>query len=129
MRRAGGAFFLAILVAALPTVVSLCELRCTAHPIVASHTVAPVCAGHAPRHQRKAPGSVPSDERNGCARHVLLARGNGTDIEVQINHALFAIVHPFGSFLVVPDQRVEGEKLASADLSPPFGRNSDILRL
>ncbi|HEV8232611.1 MAG TPA: hypothetical protein VGQ75_09710 [Thermoanaerobaculia bacterium] len=129
MRRAGGAVFLVILVAALPTVVSLCELRCRAHPVAAAHTLPTACAGHTPRHEGKAPRSVPSEEQQGCARHVLLARGNGIGIEVQISRAFVVIVPPFGSFLVAPDQRVEGEKLASADLSPPFGRSSDILRL
>jgi hypothetical protein len=42
---------------------------------------------------------------------------------------MLAVVLPLDSFLVTPDQRLENEKLASADLSPPFGRSSDILRL
>ena len=129
MRRAGEIFFFAILVAALPTVVSLCELRCTAHSSGAPQTVTPRCAGHTARHERQAPRSVPADENQGCARHVLLARGNAAGIDVQISRAFTAIVSPFGSFLMAPDQWLDEEKLASADLSPPFGRGSDILRL
>lgn len=127
MRRAGGALLLAILVGALPTVVSLCEFRCTARPVAASHADPPPC--HETGHPGKAaPRSTP-DGHDDCARHVLLARGNAPGIDVQIDRALLAVVLPLDSFRVSPDQRLENEKLASADLSPPFGRSSDILRL
>jgi hypothetical protein len=129
MHRTGGAFLLAILVAAIPTVASLCELRCTAHPVAASRTLLPACAGHAARQGGNAPRSSPSDEHNDCARHVLLAKGNGTGIDVQINRAIVAIVRLFGSFVVTPDQKLEQGNLASNDLSPPLSRSSDILRL
>ena len=130
MRRAGEALFLAILVAALPTVVSLCELRCTAFPVAASRAVAPACAGHAARQQERVPGTVPSDEHQGCARHVvLLATGSGTGTGIPINPAKVAMLRPLGSFFVAPEKRLELGKLAFSDLSPPFGRSSDILRL
>jgi hypothetical protein len=130
MRRAAEAFFLAILMAALPTVVSLCELRCTAYPVAASRAVAPACAGHAARQQESAPGTAPSDEHQSCARHVvLLATGNGTGTGIPINHSTVAMVRTLRSFLVAPEKRLERGKLASADLSPPLGPGSDILRL
>ena len=121
--------FLALIVAALPTVVSLCELRCTASPVAASRAAAPACAGHAAR-QEKAPATAPSDERQGCARHVvLIATGNGTGMEVPANRAIVGIVRRFGLCFEAPDRRLERNELASADSSPPLGRSSDILRL
>ena len=129
MRRTGEIFFLAILVAALPTVVSLCDLRCTRDSSAGPQTVTPACAGHAARRQQKAPRSVPPDESQGCARHVLLARGNAVGVDGQISRAFVATIPSFGPFLVAPDQWLEEEKLASADLSPPLGRSSNILRL
>lgn len=128
MRRAAGAIFIAILVAALPTVVSLCELRCSVSRLAASKTL-PSCAGHAAGKQGKAPTSVPSREHDDCAEHVLLAKGNGTGIEVQIDRAIVAILRPLDSLVVTPDQQLERGKLAAAGLSPPFGRSTDILRL
>lgn len=129
MRRSGAALFLSILVAALPTVVSLCELRCTAHPVAASRTIPSPCAGHAAGNKGKVPRSVPTGEHHDCAGHVLLAKGNGTGVEIQLARTFGATIRLFGSFLVTPDQRLEREKLASADLSPPFGRSTETLRL
>jgi hypothetical protein len=127
--RIGGALLLAIMVAALPTVVSLCALRCTARPVAASRTLPPLCHGRARGHEGKAPQSVPAGEHRDCAEHVLLAKGNGTGIEIQVDRTVMANAGPLGSFLVTSGQLLERGELAAADLSPPFGRSTDILRL
>jgi hypothetical protein len=128
MHRTGEAFLLAILVAATPTVASLCELRCTAPRAAATDGRASACAGHAAGKQGNAPRSAPDGEHHDCKGHVLLAKGNGTGLEIQLARTLIAIV-TLDSFVLTPDQRLEREKLASADSSPPSSRSTDTLRL
>jgi len=52
-----------------------------------------------------------------------------TVITIPIHHATVGVVRAVVPFLDIPARRSESGRLASADLSPPFGRSSDILRL
>jgi len=123
-RRTGTAVVLALLIAAVPTIVSLCELRCVAAEVAPSSTAPPACAGHGA--EKKSQPS-PSGHHD-CAGHVLLAKGGATDIALRLDLAIAAQT-PSGSFVLGPDQQPERAILESADLSPPSGRSSDILRL
>jgi len=122
--RTGSVALLALLIAAVPTIVSLCELRCVATEIAPSSTAPPACAGHGAEK-----GSQPSpSEHHDCAGHVLLAKGGATGIAFRLDLAIAAET-PSGSFVLGPDEQPERVILESADLSPPSGRSSDILRL
>lgn len=123
-RRTGIALVLALLIAAVPTVVSLCELHCVAAELAPSREALPACAGHAGEKE-----SQPSPNgHHDCAGHVLLAKGGGTGAALRLD--LSAVdVPPSGSFVVALDQNPERVILESADLSPPPGRSPDILRL
>lgn len=124
MRRTGTAVVLALLIAAVPTIVSLCELRCVATEIAPSGTAPPACAGHGAEKQ-----SEPSPRGyHDCAGHVLLAKGGASGIALRLDLGVVA-VPPSGSFVLALDQQPERVILESADLSPPSGRSSDILRL
>jgi hypothetical protein len=123
-RRAGTAVVLALLIAAVPTIVSLCELRCVAAEIAPVSTAPPTCAGHgAEKESQPSPGA-----RHDCAGHVLLAKGGATGASLRLDLSA-VVLAPSGSFVPGPDQQPEQTILESADLSPPSGRSSDILRL
>jgi hypothetical protein len=124
--RTGVAVVVALLVAAVPSVVSLCELRCVASEI-ASETAPPACAGHGTNDETSP--SVPSGGQHDCTGHVLLAKGGATRIALQLDPAVAAALPPAGSVVPTAEEWLQGGKLESADLSPPFGRSSDILRL
>ena len=129
MRRTGAAFLLTILVAALPTVASLCQLRCTAQQVATADKSPSPCAGHATGNEGKAPRSVRPADIAIVRGTSFLRRAMDTGIEIQIDRAIVGTIRPLGSFLVTPDQRLGRGTLASADLSPPLGRSTDILRL
>jgi len=123
MRQTGTAFLLAILVAALPTIVSLCELRCVAAEIAPVSTP-PACAGHeAEKGSEPSPGG-----HHDCGGHVLLAKGGSTGAALQLDLSV-VLLGSSPSFVFSADQRPEHSMLESADLSPPFSRSSDLLRL
>lgn len=123
-RRTGTAVVLALLIAAIPTIVSLCELRCVAAGIAPVSDDAPTCAAHGAKK-----GSEPSpSEHHGCSGHVLLAKGGATGIALRLDLAVVAVPLS-GSFVLALDQQPERVIPESADLSPPSGRSSDILRL
>ncbi len=122
-RRAGTAVVLALLIAAVPTIVSLCELRCVAAEIAPVST-APACAGHGTEK-----GSEPSPGgHHDCEGHVLLAKGGSTGAALQLDLSVILLGSSL-SFVFSADQRPEQTMLESADLSPPFSRSSDLLRL
>lgn len=123
-RRAGTAVVLALLIAAVPTIVSLCELHCVAAEIAPSSTAPPACAGHgADKESQPSPSG-----HHDCAGHVLLAKGGATSIALRLDLTIAAEILP-GSSLLGPEQQPAKAVLESADLSPPSGRSSDILRL
>ena len=124
-RRVGPAVVLALLIGAVPTIVSLCELRCVAAEVAPVSAGTPShCAGHGAE-----PASQPSQgEHEGCGGHVLLARGGATAIALRLDLGI-AAVPVSGSFVLALDQKRERVIPESADLSPPSHRSSDILRL
>ena len=124
-RRIGTAVVLAFLIGAVPTIVSLCELRCVAAEVAPpSGTPPPGCAGHGAEKE-----SQPSPKgHQGCGGHVLLAKGGAASIALRLDLAVVA--EPSSASLVLAlDQQAERVIPESADLSPPSGRSSDILRL
>jgi hypothetical protein len=123
-RRTGTAFVLALLIAAVPTIVSLCELRCVATEVAPSSAAPPACAGHgADKESHPSPS-----EHHDCAGHVLLAKGGGTGAALRLDLSA-GVLAPSVSVVLGPSQQPEKAILESADLSPPSGRSSDILRL
>lgn len=123
-RRTGTAVVLSLLIAAVPTIVSLCALRCVAAEIAPSSTAPPACAGHAAEKESRPSPSGHDD----CPGHVLLAKGGATGAALRLDLSA-GVLAPSGSFVAGPDQQPEQTILESADLSPPSGRSSDILRL
>jgi hypothetical protein len=123
-RRIGTAAVLALLIAAVPSIVSLCELRCVAAEIAPASTAPPACAGHGTEKDSRPSPSGHHD----CAGHVLLAKSGATGIALRLDLSVVA-APPSGSSVLGPDQQPEQAILESTDLSPPSGRSSDILRL
>lgn len=123
--RTGTAVVLALLIGSVPTIISLCELRCVAAEVAPpSDTAPPACAGHgADKESQPSPSG-----HQGCAGHVLLSKGGATGIALRLDLAVVAVPLS-GSFLLALDQQPERVIPESADLSPPSGRSSDILRL
>jgi hypothetical protein len=122
--RSGITVVLALLIGAVPTVVSLCGLKCAENTVVASRV------SHRPCHATgNASPTDPYPRHRDCTEHVLLAKAGGSGIQVILERASTAIRAQVISLAVIPDQRLESERLDSADLSPPFSRSSDILRL
>lgn len=128
-QRTGCALVLALLVAALPSVGSLCELRCIATEVAPSRTAPPVCSGHGTEDEKEDSRNVPSGGHSDCAGHVLLAKALGTRIALQLDLAIAATLPPCGSLIPTGDPRPECGQLESADLSPPPGRGPAVLRL
>ncbi len=113
---------LALLIGAVPTVVSLCELRCVAAEIAPANGAAPACHA-AEKESQPSPGG-----HDDCTGHVLLAKGGGTGAALRLDRAAVAVA-PSNSLAVALVQNPERVILESADLSPPSRRRSDILRL
>jgi hypothetical protein len=123
-RRTGTAVVLALLIAAVPTIVSLCELRCVAAEVAPSSTAPPACAGHGAEKESQPSPSGHHD----CAGHVLLAKGGATGAALRLDLGFVAVL-PSGLLVLALDQQPEQTILESADVSPPSSRSSDILRL
>lgn len=124
MRKTGPAVLLAVLIGAVPTVVSLCELRCVAAEIAPVSAAPSHCAGHDAQTE-----SQPSHrDHEGCGGHVLLSKGGAGGIALRLDLAAVA-VSASDSFVLALDQKPARVIPESADLSPPSGRSSDILRL
>lgn len=121
-RRSASAVVLGLVIAAVPTVVSLCELRCVAAEVAAPSPAPPAC--HAPDKERQ---SSPGGHHD-CAGHVLLAKGGASGIGLRLDLALVAVL-PSRAFVPAVDPQPDRVILESADLSPPSARTSDILRL
>lgn len=121
-RRTGAAVVLALLIAAVPTIVSLCELRCVAAGVAPPRAAPPAC--HAADKESQPSPSGHHD----CAGHVLLAKGGASGIAPRLDLSA-GVVTPSGSFVLALDQQPEKVILESADLSPPSNRSPDILRL
>lgn len=124
LRRTGTAVVLALLIGSVPTIVSLCELRCVAAEVAPVSAAPSHCAGHgADGESQQSPS-----EHQGCGGHVLLAKGGASGIALRLDFAVVAVA-PSGSFVLALDLQPERVIPESADLSPPSGRSSDILRL
>lgn len=123
-RRTGTALGLALLIAAVPTIVSLCELRCVAAEAAPASDAAPACAGHDARKS----GEPSPGAHDDCAGHVLLAKGGTIRIALRLDPGV-AEALPSGSSFVALDPQRGRVITGSADLSPPAGRRPDILRL
>lgn len=123
--RTGTAVVLALLVGAVPTIVSLCELRCVAlEATPPANADSAACAGHGAKRQ----GQPPQSEHQDCGGHVLLAKGGASRIALQLDLAVVAAL-PSRSFVLALDHRPERLIFESADLSPPSRPSSDLLRL
>ncbi|HZI65105.1 MAG TPA: hypothetical protein VFF17_00935 [Thermoanaerobaculia bacterium] len=124
MSKIGPAVLLAVLIGAVPTIVSLCELRCVAAEVAPVSAAPSHCAGHGAE-----PGSQPSQSAHeGCGGHVLLAKGGAAGTALHLDLAVPA-VPVSGSFVLTLDRKPVRVIPESADLSPPPGGSSDILRL
>lgn len=123
-RRAGTAVVLALLISAVPTIVSLCALRCVAAEIAPASSAAPACAGHGAEKESQPSPSGHHD----CSGHVLLAKGGATGAALRLDLAT-VVAPPTSPFVAAFDQNPERVIFESADLSPPSRRSSDILRL
>jgi hypothetical protein len=124
---------LVALAASLPSLTTLCELHC-ASPVSVTKTVSgatesPACPGHAPKNAGKAPGNpARSEPDHDCGGHRLLAKG-GASFETRLGGVSvgLAMTTETPTSRVTPTDGAASS--ASPDLSPPFGRSSDILRL
>ena len=123
--------FLVALTAVLPTLVSLCELRCDTPVWAATDADAsPGCSGHGADKSEQAPPGNPFDSRHDCGGHALLAKSGGAGFDLRLARALVGLAVATG----VPDPAREalsqaGALSESTDLSPPFARTPDVLRL
>lgn len=132
--RAWATPFLVTLVAALPTLVSLCELRClspgAAEEMASEAAASPACSGHGTEEAEEAPASSPFESAHDCGGHALLAKSGSVGFEVQPPRTFAGLAVVSGS----PDHVREpfshaGALSVSTDLSPPFGRRPGVLRL
>lgn len=122
--RIGTAGVLALLIGAIPTVVSLCELQCVAaESSPPEKTSASACAGHGEKE-----GQAPESAHQKCGGHVLLAKGGTPRIALQLDLAVVAAL-PSGSFTPSLDRHPDRLIFESAHLSPPSGRSPEVLRL
>lgn len=129
--RAWAATLLVALVAALPTILSLCELHCLTPDraaAAASEATRPSCAGHDTDRAGNAPASPMSE--HDCGGHSVLAIGArvGSGLQYAPISDSLPVTIGEGSLL----ERLAGLNkpfFASTDLSPPFDRRSGVLRL
>lgn len=130
--RACLTLFLAASVAALPTVVSLCELRCVSPGAVhaPSEETSFTCSGHGTGEAGEATPNIPPDSSHDCGEHALLAKGGGVVFQPHLarNLVAAAVVSTPPGFLDNASGHA-GTLSISTDLSPPFGRRPGILRL
>ena len=126
------AALMAVLVAALPSVGSLCELRCASHGIPvedpSEQQTTADCSGHGTEPQEMPSGH--SESGHDCGEHALLAKGGGVGFQPHLarNLVVTAGVSTASGFL----NNASGHPATlsiSTDLSPPFGRRPGILRL
>lgn len=124
MSKIGPAVLLAVLIGAVPTIVSLCELRCVAAEVAPLDASPSHCAGHGVE-----PESQPfQSAHEGCGGHVLLAKGGAAGIALHLDLAV-AAVPAGGSFALTLDRKPGRVIPESTDLSPPSRGRSDVLRL
>ena len=118
---------LALLMAALPVLLSSCELHCLSasvpnivHPSPASH-----CAGHAADRGTESASPKPSGNRHDCSGHAVLAKATAlpgvlpAPAPAMIPAALMLSLSPSSDPARVPE----------AAFSPPPSRSPTILRL
>lgn len=128
--RGSVSVLLVAIVAALPSLMSLCELRCVS-PGLATQSVpeapsTPTCSGHETDSQGK--GSEPSDSSHDCGGHALLAKGGSVGFEFQLAQAFVrpAIVSRRSG---IQSEASNEAFSASRDLSASSGRSPAVLRL
>lgn len=125
--------FMVLLAAALPTLVSLCELRCVspgAASTVSQEAESPACSGHRTEGADKAPAGSPSESRHDCGGHALLAKSGSVAFEFQLGRAFVGLCVVTTASGLVNDASGHSASLSvSTDLSPPFGRRPGVLRL
>ena len=126
--RFGSIVALAVVVGAVPTLVSLCDLRC-AESVVATPTAASSESCHGSAKERGSSPTVPDSRHDDCLRHVLLARGDSSGIPIHLDRSLALAAAPVELAGVASLGRPLTEHVQSADLSPPPLRSFDILRL
>ena len=125
---------LVALVAALPTLVSLCELRCvspgTAPEATSDQHVSSSCSGHETDGAGEAPRGTPAESSHECRGHVLLAKSGsvGFGFQPARHFAGLAVVCDASDTIAEPLSHA-GILSISSDLSPPSSRSPAVLRL
>lgn len=130
--RAWATPFLVVLAAALPTLVTLCELRCVS-PGLATEAVpeAPAtaaCSGHGTEADEKR--SSPSESSHDCSGHAILAKSGSVGFDFQLARTFVGLSVVSTAFGFVNSASGHPAIMSvSTDLSPPSGRSSAVLRL
>lgn len=132
--RAWATPFLAALVAALPTLVSLCELRClspgAAEKVASEAAASSACSDHGTGEAEETPASSPFESAHDCGEHALLAKSGSVGFEFQLARTFAGLAVASGASAPVPEAFSHAGVLSvSTDLSPPFGRRPGVLRL